>query len=246
MALPPTISPKMVQAMFLNIVKGYPFHQCRQIETFAVIDTADQFESDNLGMSYNNFLDGSYWSRGWVNEGADANTLCKKYPILSIETKQGYLKDVCRPEYCFRTWIVISDIPDCGNCKDECIRTQAALDQDLFIMMQTILKEMRRYRYVVCTIEGEDNIQGWFTPESAAQIAINNTCVTFQDCHDICTVLTEQGRVDIQIADLANSDGARAVTASLTYCGCNEVESDAFTYDDVSPDPVSNTKCDNC
>lgn len=248
MALPPTITPKMVQDMFLNIVKGYPFHECRQIDTFAVIDTQEQIQIDNLKLTYEDYLTGTFWSRSWVNKGADANEMCRKYPMTTVEIKQGYLKDPCKSESCFRTWLVISDIPDCGNCKDDCKRTIAELDKDLFKMMYTILKEMRIYKYVLCVIEGAGNpdIAGWFTPADAAQIAIDNTCMTFQDCHDICTVLTDQARVDISIADLANADNARAVVASLLFCGCEDVEADAFNYTDSFPDELSNTKCKDC
>lgn len=243
-----TITPAHVQAMFLNITKGYPFNECRQPDTFAVIDSQDAFEADNLGLTYQDYLDGTFWSRNWVQQGADANTLCKKYPIVSIEIKTAYLKDVCRNEYCFKAWLVIADVPDCGNCKDNCKRTVAELDKDLMITMQTFLKEMLRYVYVICVIEGAGNpdVVGWFTPEEAAQIQIDNVCLTFQACHDLCTVLTDQGRVDINIADLANSDNARAVVASLTFCGCNEVETDNFDYTLSEPPEISNTDCDGC
>jgi len=228
------------------MVMAYPYSPCTQINTFAVVDSIADLETSNLGATYQDYLDGSFWSRKWVMQGADPDTLCKEYPMLVLEQKKGRKKDILESTTCLDWWLVFMDVPDCGDCKDECKRSIAKVDSDLRDMVEVILKEVKRFALYSIT-DGESNVsQVWATDDQIQHWFATGAIIDYtNDCGDILPFLDCGIPVDICAADVGNVDQARAISIMIRACDCHDIETE-FDYTLEVPKGIARTKCEGC
>lgn len=75
-----------------------------RLNTFGVLDKRSDLLESGLGLGYDDFLEGYFWSRRWVYGGADPNQLEKEYGLLTVEHKNSRLKSLEQME----TWTPMS------------------------------------------------------------------------------------------------------------------------------------------
>lgn len=227
-----------------RMVMAYPHSECCQIDTFAVVDKKEDFSSSNFNKTYTDFERGTFWSRYWVNQGMDENSLKVTYPALVLEQKRFLMDDICEDKICWDWWFNIIDVPDCSDCPDECNRSIEELDYDLQIMALNIIRELQRFRYYKIVVDGEE-MGLWATPE---EIECRDDIEQSKACFKL-TNFIETGKFNAVSSQLGTGNRARSVTFKLTICDCLLGQSESnFDYKQNQKEvkEVAQAKCSTC
>lgn len=222
-----------------EIVRLWPWSECTQPDTFAVVDHIGQLESSNLGKTYQDYLNGHFWSRDWINSGARTESLCKTYPMLILEQKEVIKTEPFDKEACWEWWFVFADIPDCVNCGN-CNRTKDEIDNQLQIIGLNFLKYLEQIKLITF----DSSIPLWTTTSQAEKYISDGVYTSYTvNCHDIIPYIdTNQFRM--APGSLGLTDGARSIIFSLTFCSC---VSDPTPLGVTSEVPtVASTRCESC
>ena len=194
-------------AIWRQIVKDFPHHKERRLNTFAVLDNKAQLNTNNLEKSYQQYLDGYFWSREHAVSGSSRNTLKKEYDILFLENKQLNLHDIERNAASVELFISVASQADCEGCK----RSWEQVDRDNREMLVAALQEF--YSYKLYDDEGEF---AWISPGRAATM----NPVPTETGVEIFQFIRE-GTQNIEIFTTTfGVDNVRAQSVKLTLDGC--------------------------
>lgn len=229
--------------ILLEIVKRLPYHACTQVDTFAIVDDLLDFDTKNLGKSFDDYLLGTFWSRSWENSGAVASDLSKDYPIVAIEQKTIQLENVFSKEKCYKFWINVLDIPDCEDCKAECKRSVDQIDCDVTETLQSILNELSKYHWYKFAMVGDTEASFAWLSENYVAANIDDFQVQ-QQLMDLKSFIPEEP-AKIMSVDFGLKDGARAVNISLTLCTCDEVSKE-LDYSSKITKQITQPNCEAC
>lgn len=239
MAMPQILDLKSdLYKIFRQIVITYPFGP-HQLSTFAVIDDGSLFATANLKKIYDDYLNGFYWARDWAAKGADPNTICIEYPVLTAEVKRFTFEDYELRNGCFDLWIMIADQVDCRDCEHP--RSIEEVDTDLQRIAMAVLREFSMFR--LYTLDG---IPTYATDAQVDYLVTNNLVTSVQGGK--CTAVlvpVQDGPLEIVATDLGVPDKVHAVAFKLTFCGCR-VEPLDFNYVPLDQKTIGHAKCDSC
>jgi len=135
-----------------SIVAAYPVTD-RQLMTFAVISSDDDYNSDNLGKVEGDLNEGDFWQRELASNGNDVNKLSVLYPSVTIanntETITPDTSTVCQG-VSSRWLIEVADVIDgvvseadgtiSQNHKQ--YRPKTVLDRDLITQCRYIIQQV--------------------------------------------------------------------------------------------------------
>lgn len=234
----------IINSIFLNIVRTWPESKCNQLNTFFVIDTGEEFDTENLNSTMLDFRKGHFWQRQWIQSGAHPDQLCKKYPILGIEQKRVTAKDWWTKQVCHNYWIVLTDIPDCSDCPNECNRTKDEVDADLYNSAIILLQELKKYKKWMITVD-TNNQYTWMTKNQIDYMLTEGLIDNAVDAGDEVLLHVKSEPLNIQSTSVGSSDGARAVSFMLQFCDCPVIKPD-FNYKFKAPAEKSITTCFTC
>ena len=235
---------EVIKEIFRNIVRTWPDTGCSRPNTFFIIDDGTEFETENLKATYRDYERGDFWSRDWVLSGAHPDELRKQYPIVGIEQKRVSGEDMFVRSVCYEYWVVIVDQPDCPDCPEECQRTKDEVDSDLFANAVILLQELKNYK--LYSVNKDSVIMDmWLTPEQVSYMLSEGIITEANEqCRDI-RLNIQSSPLDIRSTSLGLTDGARAVSFSISFCDCPVYKPD-FDYSFVAPAEKGTTKCSTC
>lgn len=126
-----------------SIVASYPDDKPRQIQTFAVIASNNDYEADNFVKNAKDLAEGDFWQRILEANGNDVNQLSVVYPSVTIanrsETVTPSKYNICQGVR--QTWMVevaaVKDGSDCAN-----YRSMSKLDFDLITQCRWIINQL--------------------------------------------------------------------------------------------------------
>lgn len=188
------------------------------IGTFTVVDGAADFEATNTNKTYQDYLNGHFWSRDWVLQGAPADILRKQYPILGVELKRVMKDSIYSKSACYEMWVLIADQVGCDTCETK--KSKEQVDFALLDMALNYVQELVKY--------GVD--------DTGFHIVDPGTSC-FRD------MLFEDTPLDIKSVDLGLADRVRGVSFPLKFCNC--VQDQTYRNFDT-PKPIALTKCSTC
>ena len=225
-----------------EIVINFPDLPCKRINTFSILIDGDNFFSDNMEMNYKNYLAKEFWSRSWVNKGADENNLSKEYPVLTLEQKILTREDPFSLKECLEFWVIIADKIDCPSCPMECHRTINQIDRDLFDMARIYLNELSTYsQYQI------DESYFLFVSEGQLNYWLSEGIITSHRkvCDIYTPIISDEEKFSIQATDLPTADNIRAISFPLTFCTCDRLIA-PFNYGNITPEEKAYPKCKSC
>lgn len=235
---------KEIKDIFRNIVRTWPDTGCARPNTFFVIDTGDEFETENLKATYSDYQKGDFWSRRWVLQGANPETLCKQYPIIGLEQKSMRLPETFANSICYDYWVILADTPDCEGCDSTCQRTKDEVDNDLFVNSVILLQELKRYKKYKLSKNG-NSWEAWMTSDWVQFLLASGDIDSWSDLCDYIEMMVSDAPIEIRSSNIGLTDGARAVAFPLSFCDC-AIEQTPFDYNIREPDGTATTKCPTC
>lgn len=129
------------------------------LESFVVMNDRDQLSAANLGMQYEDYLEGYMWSRDWVEGGADPGELRVEYPVLVVETKTSIRQSLERRDESVLVYISVMDTPKCARLLHE-NRTKEKVYQDCFGMMRSVMGGLKDTYWWDLVVSGSA-LTGW-------------------------------------------------------------------------------------
>lgn len=136
-------------------------------ESFIVIDTpAPDFHAPALGYEFRHYLEGAFWSRPWVLEGADPNTMRAAYPILAAECTAVNIEDITTGRASIEAYLVlIASRTD----RTDCHPTTADLRESVAAELVAILRALYNTRRYLLTRAG-DMVEAWALPQRVTDL----------------------------------------------------------------------------
>lgn len=221
-----TLSKESIIALFRQIVMTYPVIPGKQINTFATIDDGAMFNSDSIHKTYQDYLNGYFWSRTWVNQGAHPDTLCKEYPILALEQKRVYKKSLTDKRHCYEFWVVLAMQVGCETC--DLMLSIEDVDTALQEMALTVVQEMNRYKIY--------DVSGTYYLMTSTQAPLGAKLVS--------DIIFEDGPLDVISTNLGLADRVRGVSFPLHFCTCITYDIAFRNFD--TPEGYAIAKCETC
>lgn len=111
-----------------------------QVNTFGLVDDTPDVFGESFGYSFGSYLNGFFWSRMWVLNGADPNKISGEYPALFLELAGSDLEDGTH-----QISMVLIDKIECSTCPPEIIRTGPAIESNLRRAVRALLAEVDGY-----------------------------------------------------------------------------------------------------
>lgn len=237
------IDRKSIRGILLQIAKDFPFSDTKMINSFANVDEPLDLALETFGLSYSDFINGDFWSRTWVNGGADPNKVKGEFPIQFMEHKQTIVPCLDEPDD--ETIIVHLGIADkfepCDGCPPGTFRTKEQVIQDTYDMLKMAIKELLLYALYEVDIDGEQENM-WLTEgrASAMQAAEQIDSYMFQG-HQMTGIL-DLGKTTIDRWGWGAHVVGHVVTLKFHTCK-NTVHQ--FEYSTVEVAKLATLRC-NC
>ncbi len=166
----------MLDGVLLQLTQKLASSDCLNFDTFAVINTDDEFSSPNLGKTVTDYKNGHFWSRYWVASGANPDKLVARFPMLAwANGPVNYKKSEAFDGPCFTGMLIIGVLPDCSYCPPGCKQTptQARMWQRLMLgsIMDSLTKLVR--------VEYHNGTYAWlyYSQYQAAKAANEVKCI---------------------------------------------------------------------
>lgn len=241
-----------VYSVFRTIVRSYPVTDCcRGLDTFVEITNENTFASPNLGKTYQDYKDGTFYSKQWVRNGADPDKLDHDYGILGLEQRELTISTACDNSKVVHEWhVVLCDQIECATCK--CARSDGKVQADLVNIASHIISELKKYQLYTNHSEPAPDNQYWLTPNHAQYLNNNEDCGDWDldpaDCEtDLCCYLVEE-KIQITPVDKNFINQGIGVVFSFKTEGCYvpPVDMDYSCDGGKEVDQIARAQCNTC
>jgi hypothetical protein len=199
-----------------------------RINSFVVVDQAPDLRTNSFGKTYTDFLNGRFWARDWVNEGAEPGNIYATYPALFLEPQNAQLFD---PEsesanYTF-TFLVVDKI-NCDSCPNDQLRSGDRVQDYTRIMLRNFIKELSSYELVNYDL-GDGPADYWASAGRLEYLQAEGLISGYTSAGGDIFSLLEQG--PINFVQWGNLPDMRGTYADLTFNYCENIAA-GFNYID--------------
>lgn len=147
-----------------QVVADMAYEQGKTVNTFVLPVDLPPLDHTSFGASYQGYLDGLFYSRSWVNQGADQDTIFGEFPALFMESAQSTVEDLYDPKYIAEISLMLVDRVPCEACPPNVTRTPFTVAQNVQWMLRNVLAELTRYQLYEVG-RGEVITYEWMTEE---------------------------------------------------------------------------------
>lgn len=167
---------------FLNILRAIAIHHsptdlCGRINTFGVVESMTQLNSDNGQWTHKHYRDGLFWARDWFNGGADPNKLKKEYDLMVVRglSVEPYRMDTESKNWIYPLHLNIVGQVKCEFCPEGCTDTREGRRLQIAKTLQYVIDEMMTYQQYNIVPASGDPFTGWANEAQAAALVGNGT-----------------------------------------------------------------------
>ena len=236
--------------IFRQIVAAMNYEKGLQINSFAVVEDSIDFDHASFGKTYEDFSNGHFWARTWVNQGANSSEIKGEFPLLFVEQKTIEIECIDSNSLTLPFYFVVADKVGCEDCPDSF--TPDEISSNALKMLRSFFKELLNYKEFNIEIPDPEDPEEdvlkktlWATQErvdhllaTSEILAVNGYNVDFESLIETTETIVVnqwgQGFRDIY---------AQATTIKFTIC---DTSSGSFSYDKEKIPEIAVTKCNNC
>lgn len=168
-----------------QIVADMAYVPGRQVNCFAVCTDMPSLDHESFGASYQDYLEGLFYSRSWVNQRADMQKFKGEHPALFMEAAQFTTEDLYDPKYIAEISLLLLDRVPCEGCPPNQSRTANTVEANVKWMLRNLLVELTRYRLYEVERDEETTYE-WMTEERRIN---DNTIDDFAQIDDMQSYL---------------------------------------------------------
>lgn len=236
-------SPETLNAILRDIVTRWPYSKCTQLDTYVMNDSSSKFNDTNFGMGYNDYKAGYFWSRAWVNGGANRDNLAGKFPALahqSFSTEPD--EDTETNNYTQTGSILVIDQYDCEDC-GECNRTQWEVSKDTKSILMSVMALLKEYKLWDVVDSEDTEYQLWAVPSVIAAMQDSGDIVSANEAGELITSLSFSSDVTEWAVNLVPKTIGWFVNYRLEYCFNNSIVLNADLPENAV---IGALRCENC
>lgn len=219
---------QMVRQVVIDMDYNPPY----LVNSFAVVDQVPDIRHTSFGYNMEDYQAGRFWSRSWVNGGADVSQMCGEFPALFIENRIVTQDCPNSQDVEAVLWFVLVDKIKCEGCPPSILRTGSALKEYLRDSLRSILAEF--YTYQLFEIDGNPVTWEWMSEARAASDPRDKVMTD-----DIVAMVSPDS---LEIGDWGNYEEYRGQYAKLKIRFCWPTLS-KFNYSNPVVPQLAYTKC---
>jgi hypothetical protein len=213
----------------IRIVRAFPAGFNSRPNSFGVINTLGDIDSDSLNQSMRDGRIGRYWGRKWEASGKDSGQIQFENSLVFIRTEGiTFSKEAkhASEKVCQRIEIAVASLPECEGCTFT--RSDSEIEIDNAVVLNKIVSELTRIAPFVVTIP--TNLGGigastyWIMPSEKAWLETNGVIFpTFKSCPAYLSVT----KTSNEFASFTyGTAGMIITTAKLQVCFCDSADID--------------------
>jgi len=163
------------------VVRDMTYQKELQVRTVAEVDEAPDLYAASFGFTFRDYLNGRFWSRGWVNGGAKPSELKGEFPAVFVELLEvapaGNRLGMRSTNY--RVSLVLIDRIECEGCGADVERSGPKVQRNVLWMMQAVLQEMGTVGLYRISESGSPDRYEWLTWGGAEALMAANPLKTY-------------------------------------------------------------------
>lgn len=213
----------------IRIVRAFPAGFNSRPNSFGVINTLGDIDSDSLNQSMRDGRIGRYWGRKWEASGKDSGQIQFENSLVFIRTEGiTFSKEAkhASEKVCQRIEIAVASLPECEGCTFA--RSDSEIEIDNAVVLNKIVSELTHIAPFVVTIP--TNLGGigastyWIMPSEKAWLETNGVIFpTFKSCPAYLSVT----KTSNEFASFTyGTAGMIITTAKLQVCFCDSTDID--------------------
>jgi len=232
----------------IRIVRAFPAGFNSRPNSFGVINTLGDIDSDSLNASMRDGRIGRYWGRKWEASGKDSSQIQFENSLVFIRTEAiTFSKEAkhASEKICQRIEVAVASLPECEGCAFA--RSDSEIEIDNAIVLNKIVSELTQILPFVVTIP--TNLGGigastyWIMPSEKAWLETNGVVFpVFKSCPAYLSVAKTSNEFQSFTYGTA---GMIITTAKLQVCWCDSTDID-FDFRINSFNEAAFTGCATC
>lgn len=203
--------------IFRQVVIDMAYAPGYQIDAYRYVDGYPDLAHQALGATYQDYLDGAFWSRKFVHAGADPNAFCAGFPVLFAESRDLTVECLDSQDLRIEYYFLVVDRIECESCPPYVTRTGATVSESVLAMLRAFLGEL--YTYGLYEVDRDSVITyEWMSSGRAAyEESLGNTTVLQEE------LLPDVAPDEIQISEWGEAPNQRAWMARVVFTLCEPV-----------------------
>lgn len=234
---------KLLIQILKQIVVDFAYSPEKQINSFVLLNKPIDLLNTAFGATYSDYLSGHFWSRKWVNMGANTSDVQGQFPLLSVEQRTTVLNSILSNSRTFDVYLMVADKLTCENCANRYDRTPEQVNTNTSEMLHAYLSELATYGKYRVVIDGDES-DVWMS-EGRANYLYDNDLVDSEPL--LMTEMSDMLLVNdsYRISELKLQDGYFGYGLKLLIDGC-EGNDIVFNYASVPLSTIAQTVCESC
>lgn len=225
-----------ISKIFLDIAQRHcGTNQWDRINTFAVIDSYDDFIAPNFNRSSKDNDLGLYWTRSPYTENND----CREPIYLFIQFRYSRRQDPMSPLKCIGFNIGAAMPEICESCPEHYSESKQFIDSLLEDTVYAVIDQFFTYRKF--KIESDGVVQFVFATQE--QIDCEDDIVELSDCGPIYPEVKE---LRVKYDKCIGANNIRLSYTNIEICGCHVSEQKFDVKSTFEPAKKAVIKCDHC
>ncbi|MEL6274591.1 MAG: hypothetical protein AAFU03_05790 [Bacteroidota bacterium] len=231
----------MFYAILRQVVIDMKYAPGVSINTFAHVDVAPRVDHASFGYSYDDYLNGYFWSRAWVGRGANPNMIKKQFPALFVETQPSTVQQPDRDSICYNVGLVFLDKIECSACPPQIIRSGPTVYNNLIKMARAVLREA--HSYVLYELDdGQETYTQWVSPGRLEYLVSQGVNVLSDDLDELCKYFEPY---NVEFRPWGDYPGHRGLLVNIQFNTCEPLNV-AFKYDQPVEGFLADQNCAEC
>lgn len=232
----------------IRLLRAFPPVFNSRPNSFGVINTLGDIDSDSLNASMRDGRIGTYWGRKWEASGKDSGQIKFENSLIFIRTETiSFSKEAkhAGEKVCQRIEVAVASLPECEGCA--MARSDSEIEIDNAIVLNKFVSELTHIAPYVVTIP--TNLGGigastyWIMPSEKAWLEDNGVIFpVFKSCPAYLSV----SKTSNDFASFTYGTAGMIITAAkLQVCWCDSTAV-AFDYKINSFNQAAYTGCETC
>lgn len=227
----------------IRLTRAFPHGHRSRPNSFGVVTSFKDIDSDNLNLTVKSGVNGSYWGRRWEASGEDRANIGFENALLFIRPETIDFPD--RKEMCQNLEIGIASLPECEGC--QAARTDTEIEIDNAISLRAVVSEIieiRPYRVNIPTSLGGVGLSTyWLTPSEVEWLKVKE--VSFPNLRKCDEYLSVKQTVSTYQSFDYGTAGMIVTTTKLRVCWCSDAEV-GYNFATTAFKQAAYTGCETC
>lgn len=222
---------EIVYPAIIRLVRAFPQGLNSRPNSFSVVNSFKDIDSDNLNATIRSARTGQYWGRKWEASGEDSSQIQYENALVFVRPETiSFIKGANRMgnEVCQGIEVGIASLPECDTCPQS--RSDTEIETDNATVLNKITTELLQitpYNVNVPTNLGGIGVSMyWLMPSEVAWLKVNG--VVFPALGKCDAYLSIKKTTDDFSSFDYGTTGAIITTAKLRVCWCDTT---AIEYD---------------